>query len=54
MKLALTIEYSVDNYILPDSQDVVFSYKDRSHSVSPKAGCTRLRSVTANRLLSLS
>ena len=36
MKLALTIEYTV--HILPDSQDVVISYKDRSHSVSPEAG----------------
>ena len=36
MKLALTIEYNV--HILPDSQDVVVSYKDRSHSVSPEAG----------------
>ena len=36
MKLALTIEYTVQ--ILPDSKNVVVTYKNRSHSVLPEAG----------------
>jgi len=36
MKLALTIEYTVQT--LSDSKDVVISYKDCSHSVSPETG----------------